>query len=216
MKITEETITELFSSKFIRIFDLLKEEGKHYYNATRRTADRLPALKSDEEFRSMTPDAVTVCLIVKTEDEPERLLMQREFRYPCGRFILCPPAGLIDPQDYGKSDAALNAAKREVFEETGIRVKDSDRAEIINPLLFSSPGMTDESNALACITVTLDDLSVLNNSGTEEMEMFDGFVLVDAEQAKQLIMNGCDENGLYYSTYTWTCLMWFVSGFWKH
>ncbi len=216
MKITNDTITELFSSKFIRVYDLLKEEGKHYYNASRRTRDKLPAVKTDDEFKSMTADAVTVCLIVKTKDKPARMLMQREFRYPCGRFILCPPAGLIDAGDHGKKDAELTAAKREIFEETGIRVKDTDYAALVNPLLFSSPGMTDESNALVCVTVSLDDLSVLNNTGTEELELFDGFVLVDEDQARNLILQGKDDRGLYYSTYTWACLMWFVSGFWKN
>ena len=40
---SKENIKPLFESKFIRVFDLQYAEGKHYYDATRRTADDLVA-----------------------------------------------------------------------------------------------------------------------------------------------------------------------------
>ncbi len=212
MKIKKENVASLLDTRFIKVFDLLAGEGKHYYDATRRPLDDLTAVKSEEEFKTMTADAVTIVLTVEKNGEEPKLLMQYEFRYPCGRFILCPPAGLIDPDDRGKEDAALIAAKREIQEETGLTVKDTDRAKVVNPLLFSSPGMTDESNALVSIHIKTDDLSVLNNQGTTGMELFNGFVLLTRDDALKLIKDGKDKDGLFYSTYTWACLMWFISG----
>ena len=62
-EISHENIKPLFESKFIRVFDLQYAEGKHYYDATRRTADDLVAAKSTEEFKKMQADAVT-CIVV--------------------------------------------------------------------------------------------------------------------------------------------------------
>ncbi len=40
--IKKENVRPLFDSKFIKVFDLQYEEDKHYFDATRRTMDRLP------------------------------------------------------------------------------------------------------------------------------------------------------------------------------
>lgn len=44
-------IKSLFESKFIKVFDLQYQEGRHYYNATRRDEEDLVAAKSTEEFK---------------------------------------------------------------------------------------------------------------------------------------------------------------------
>lgn len=48
---SKENIKPLFESKFIRVFDLQYAEGKHYYDATRRTADDLVAAKPRKNSR---------------------------------------------------------------------------------------------------------------------------------------------------------------------
>jgi ADP-ribose pyrophosphatase len=87
--------------------------------------------------------------------------------------------------------------------------------EVVNPLLFSSPGMTDESNALVLAVYDLPDLSQLNQDGAEGSELFDGFKLLTKEEAEALLRAGRDEDGTFYSVYTWTALTWFVSGLWE-
>ena len=213
--IKKENVKPLFDSKFIKVFDLQYEEGKHYYDATRRSLDRIAALKSSEEFRAMLPDAVTCVVILNIKDEEPKLLLSKEYRYPAGQFLLSPPAGLLDPEDAGTENPILTAAKRELKEETGLTITEKDSLFVINPLLFSSPGMTDESNALACAVVRLEDKSGLSQDGAVGSECFDGFELLSKEEAMEILKNGKDKDGIFYSVYTYCCLMYFVSDLWR-
>ena len=53
----------------------------------------------------MLPDAVSCVVIWNPSDDDEKsghepcLLMNREFRYPTGQYLLSVPAGLIEPED---------------------------------------------------------------------------------------------------------------------
>lgn len=213
--IHKENVKSLFESKFIKVFDLQYEEGKHYYDATRRTSDNLVATKSTEELCHMLPDAVTCVVILNVKDESPKLLLTKEYRYPVGQFLLSPPAGLIDVSDETEENPVLSAARREIKEETGLEIQTQDTLFLINPLLFSSPGMTDESNALACAILHLDDLSSLSQKGALGTECFDGFLLLSKEEAEQILKTGTDADGIFYSVYTWASLMYFVSDLWR-
>ena len=214
--ITKDKVETILDKKFIRVFDLQYEEGKHYFDATRRPLDNIVATKTEDEFKSMLPDAVSCVVIVELPDKEPQLLLSYEYRYPTGRFLLSVPAGLMDPEDQEKENPLIETAKREIYEETGI-VVDENRDEIfvINKLLFSSPGMTDESNGLVCVKLHLDNLDMLDQTGAVGQEFFDGFELVSEEKARELIRAGIDDKGHYYSVYTWAALMYFISGLWK-
>ena len=106
-KITKQNIKTLLETKFIKVF-----EGRHYYNATRRSADDLVAVKSTEEFQNMLPDAVSCITIWNPSNGEPKLLLNREFRYPAGQFLLSVPAGLIDPADKVEDEPLLVTAKR--------------------------------------------------------------------------------------------------------
>ncbi len=215
-KITKDCVESVVDKKFLRIFDLKYAEGKHYFDATRRELDRLVAPMDEAEFKAMTPDAVSCVVIVELPGKEPQLLFSYEYRYPTGRFLLSVPAGLMDPEDLEKENPLIETAKREIYEETGI-VVDENRDEIfvINKLLFSSPGMTDESNGLVCVKLHLDNLDMLDQTGAVGQEFFDGFELVSEEKARELIRAGIDDKGHYYSVYTWAALMYFISGLWK-
>ena len=161
MKITKECVKTLFETKFIKLFDLQYREGKHYFVATRNAEENLVATKSEEAFKTMLPDAVTCIVILKLPNEEPRLLMSYEYRYPAGRFLLSPPAGLLDPEDKLADEPLILTAKREIFEETGIEVKVSDQVFVVNHLLFSTPGMTDENNALVAAVISLENTDCL-------------------------------------------------------
>lgn len=214
-KITKEKVKAVMDEKFLRVFDLQYDEGRHYFDATRRGFDDIVAVKSDEEFKKMIPDAVS-CLVVFEDGDDSKLLLSYEYRYPTGRFLLGVPAGLVDPDDKDAKSPAESTAIREIREETGI-IFDENKDEIfvINPLLFSTPGMTDESNALVGVVLKGHDISQLTQEGAEGQECFDGFVLVDKAKAKELLKNGVDDRGHYYSVYTWAVLMYFVNDMWK-
>jgi ADP-ribose pyrophosphatase len=214
--ITKEQVETILDKKFIRVFDLQYKEGGHYFDATRRSIDDLAAIKTDEQFKKMLPDAASCVVIVKKDEEEDRLLLTYEYRYPAGRFLLGVPAGLMDKEDEDCENPILETAKREIHEETGIIVDESkDNLSVINPLVFSSPGMTDESNALVLVILNNPDLSVLTQKGAVELECFDGFVLVDKTKAKEILKNGVDDKGHFYSVYTWIALTYFAMDMWK-
>ncbi len=212
--ITKETTETLLETKFLKVFDLQYAPGKHYFDATRRSKEDLVALKSDEACKTMLTDAVTCIVIVQEAEREAKLLLTYEFRYPTGQFLLSPPAGLIDPQDKEKEQPLLETAAREIHEETGLTVSRTDTMHVVNPCLFSSPGMTDESNALVCAVLHPEDLSQLTQAGAIGSECFDGFVLLSKAEARKILRQGRDAHGMFYSVYTWAALLYFVSGLW--
>ncbi len=213
-EMTSDQVIMMLDTPFLRVTDLQYAEGRHYYNASRRPREDMAALKTDAEFRAMLPDAVTCAVVLRTPGEEPRLLLSMEYRYPVGRFLLSPPAGLMDPADRNEPQPLLATAKREIQEETGITAEPA-RMEVISPILFSSPGMTDESNALVLAVYDLPDLRQLNQAGAEGSECFDGFRLVNRREAEKILKAGRDEAGNGYSVYTWMCLSWFVTGMWE-
>ncbi len=81
-------------------------------------------------------DAVVVIALVERQGEP-CLLMIREFRPVLGAHKLSLPAGIIDP-----GEDAATAAARELWEETGLRLR---RVAHVSPPVASSAGLTDET-----------------------------------------------------------------------
>ena len=213
MEIDKHHIDTLYETRFLRCYDLQYAEGKHYYEASRREKKDLVASKADDEFRKMLPDAVTIAVVLHLPGDETRLLMSYEYRYPAGQFLLSPVAGLLDPEDRQSENPLVNAAVREIREETGLTVKESDRVRILNPCAFSTPGMTDESNAFLCAEITLDSLDDLNQDGAEGSELFDGFELLDRERAQRIYRTGRDDHGNFYSLAAWMVLGIFLSMF---
>ena len=213
--IKKENIKNLFESKFIRVYDLQYAPDKHYYNASRRKKDELAALKTKEQFCKMLPDAVSCIVILELPGEDARILFSYEYRYPTGQYLLSVPAGLVDPEDAADKHPVIRTAVREIKEETGLCVSDKDTVKLVNPLLFSTPGMTDESNALVCAVLHPENLSALSQKGAVGSERFDGFCMLSKEEARKVLHRGTDERGIFYSVYTWAALLYFVSDMWE-
>ena len=213
--IKKENIKTMFESKYVRVYDLQYAPGKHYYNASRREKETLVAAKSDGEFGRTLPDAVSCFVILKLPQKEPRILFSYEYRYPAGQYLLSVPAGLLDPEDGTGADALIKTAVREIKEETGLMVLEQDTVKVVNPFVFSTPGMTDESNALVCAVLHPEDLTALSQEGAVGSEQFDGFCLLNREEALAVLEKGTDDRGIFYSVYTWAALMYFVSGMWE-
>ena len=206
----KENVDTLCETKFLKLYDYRYLEGKHYYCSSRRKTEDLVAIKSDETFKTMLPDAVTIAVVLHLPNEKPKLLLSYEYRYPVGRFLLSPIAGLLDPEDSECDDPLRNGAVREIFEETGIKVSESDKITILNPCAFSTPGMTDESNAFLSADITIPDTSMINQTGAVGSELFNGFELVSVDEAKEIYKSGKDKYGNTFSLATWAVLGWFV------
>ena len=207
--ISNDIIVTEYETKYINVYDMQYAPGKHYYNATRRKRENLVVLKSEEEYRNMVADAVSCVVIAEIPGEEPRLLLSWEFRYPTNHYVLGVPAGLIDAADLKTEDPVVSAAIREISEETGMKVSAEDISPV-NPALFSTPGMTDESNAIVCVKIHPENLKELSRDGAEESECFEGFELLNRAEAKKLLTDGVDRYGHFYSTYTWIALAWFL------
>ena len=209
-EINEENIELLEDRKFLKLY-AYHYAGGDYVVASRHDREGLAVLHQDSDF----PDAVS-CIVIFTDEKGEgRLYLQKEFRYPLGRFVLSPPAGLIDPEDGKNADAVLTAAKREIFEETGLELTGNDRVFTVLPGAFSSAGMTDESNAFVCAVTAKADLSGMNQEGGVGGECFDGFRLYTEEEARALLKEGRDEERSICPAQTWLAVLYFISGLWK-
>jgi ADP-ribose pyrophosphatase len=55
----------------------------------------------------------------------------------------------------------------------------------------------------------------MTQDGALGQECFDGFVFVTKEKARKLLKDGVDDNGHFYSVYTWAAMMYFLSDMWK-
>ena len=126
--------------------------------------------------------------------------------------MMSPPAGLIDDEDKNNPNAVLETAARELAEETGYKMGPADSLKVVNPLVYSTPGFTDESNALVCAVLNVPSLDVFNNNGAVGAECFDGFVFLTRDEALKVIKNGRDPRGNRYPLYAWAALAYFVLG----
>jgi len=100
--------------------------------AVRNDQVRMPGDKSAERTVVAHPGAVAVLAL----DDAGRALMIRQYRHPVGRILWELPAGLLDHP----GESPVEAAKRELREETGYAARDWQ--SLVD--FYSSPGFTDE------------------------------------------------------------------------
>lgn len=206
----KDQVKKVYDSKFIKLYDIQYEEGAHYYCASRREPDRLPAVMPKEKYRTMLPDAVSCVVVLKIKGEEPKLLLNWEYRYPAGQYLLSVPAGIIDEKDWDNPRALEDTAIRELEEETGIIFTKEDEVKIINPCVFSTPGMSDEGNGLVYICICRDQMPEMSQKGAVGAEKFAGFKIINKKEAEAYLCAGRDEHGVYYPIYTWAALMFFM------
>ncbi|MDO4377841.1 MAG: NUDIX hydrolase [Erysipelotrichia bacterium] len=193
--INKSNLKTLYKTKYIKLYDLNYQDNAHYYIASRNDEDNLAIKKDADQLSAEKPNGVGCVLIVN-----DKLYLNYEYRLPLGQYTLSVPAGLIED-----NEDIFSAAKREIREETGLIVR---KMEMINPLMFSSPGFTDESNAMV---VAYSDDNHFTQNNCEETEYFNGYVLLSKEEAKQLLKLPCDKNKNFFSVYTIVAILYFLS-----
>ncbi len=214
-EIRKDSVVPLLDTKFIKVFDLEYEKDRHYYDATRRNAADIVATKTNQELKEAFPDAVSCVVVLVDESGEERLCVMQEYRYPIGRFVLSVPSGLIDDKDKEQENPLYSAAVREVAEETGLAFDEViDEIKTVNPMLFCSPGMTDESTAVVKIVMHRKKIPKISKDGAVGTELFKNGAWITKDEAITYLKKGSDKTGIFYSAITWIALNTFISGLW--
>jgi ADP-ribose pyrophosphatase len=135
-------------------------------------------------------DAVLIVPVLHAPDRPPRLVVIKEFRVPVGDYVYSFPAGLLDP-----GEDIEQTIHREVLEETGLEVV---RIKRVSPPLYSTPGMSDETAAMAFIDVRATPGAVQKLEGSEDIEV----LLLDFAEVCRL----CDATDVRFDAKAWAAL----------
>ena len=170
-KLTDERWLNLFARTFTR---------------AGRTFRWLFASRKAEPGGPARPDAVLIVPILVDGGVPggeaagaePRLVATREWRVPIWDYEWGVPAGLIDGDE-----SVVEAARRELFEETGYELLDVLK---VSPPNYSSTGMTDELVVIVFCTCRTPSDHRQHLDGAEQIEvrlltMADVDRLVDAQ-----------------------------------
>lgn len=168
-------IHKLSDNKFLNLFrlDALTDSGRpfDYFFVSRRKAENIKLLTGDS-----AAEGVVIYPILK--DDPEKIVMICQYRYPLGDYLYELPAGLIDA-----GETPDIAAVREMKEETGLSFEVyAGGDEAYRRAFFMGAGFTDEScNAVygyASGTVSRDALE-----DTETIQV----LIVDKAEAQRIL-----------------------------
>lgn len=168
-------IHKLSDNKFLNLFklDALTDSGRpfDYFFVSRRKAENIKLLTGDS-----AAEGVVIYPILR--EDPEKIVMIRQYRYPLGDYLYELPAGLIDA-----GETPEIAAVREMKEETGLAFEVyADGNMAYRRPFFMGAGFTDEScNAVfgfASGTISRDD-----QEDTESIQV----ILVDREEAGRIL-----------------------------
>jgi len=115
---------------------------------------------------SRTTKNGAVVIIAKTS-KSGKIILIRQFRIPINNYIIEFPAGLVD-----EKESSEMAAIRELKEETGYIGKVTK----ILPPIHSSPGMTNESIAVAFVEIDeelpANKVPCVEHEATEDIQVF--------------------------------------------
>jgi ADP-ribose pyrophosphatase len=160
-------------NRFLNMYDLNSRtrEGQSF---TYQCASRA---KCVDELSAISGEvcASAVAVVATYQD---KLVVLRQYRYPVGDYIYELPAGLIENRE-----GSVSAAKREMFEETGLTFEPINASWCGKPWL-SSPGMTDEAVTIVAGVCT-GTPTVTNQESTEDIQV----LFVDRDEAIRILNN---------------------------
>lgn len=168
-------IRKLTDNRFLNLYeiDALDNRGLpfHYYFASRNQEDKLP-FKTGETAQN----GIVIYALLK--EEPSKIVMIRQYRYPLDDYVYELPAGLIDA-----GETAKEAAVREMREETGLLFEPCTGVDpAYERPYFLGAGMTDETST----SVFGYASGTVNREFMESTESIEVYV-ADKEEAKRIL-----------------------------
>ncbi len=170
-----KNIIKQTDNKFLNMYEFAAERRNGdvapYYVASRAShVSELKAITHESK-----PDGVIIYAIYG--EQKDKVVLIRQFRYPVNDYVYEFPAGLVED-----NEDMFEAAKREVFEETGLAFEPKNVSAVYNKPYFTTVGMTDE----ACGTVFGYCSGIPTNSHQEESEDIQ-VILADREECKRIL-----------------------------
>ncbi len=168
-------VTRQTENRFLNLYEFQAERrnGKvaPYFVASRAVEQEgLKALSKE-----ISPDGVIIYGVYG--EQKDKLVLVKQFRYPINDYVYEFPAGLVEP-----GEDMLEAAIREMYEETGLTFVPGKADKAYSKPFFTSTGMTDE----CCGTVYGYCSGIPSNSHQEESEDIE-VILADKEECKRIL-----------------------------
>lgn len=131
-------VDKLTDNRFVNMFDMTarNREGGifHYYFASRAEGDQMKWVTRENH-----PEGIMVYAVLK--EDPSKIVLVKQYRYPINDFIYEMPAGLIDA-----GERAEVTAVREFHEETGMELELYEGGQpFFRRPFYTTIGLTDES-----------------------------------------------------------------------
>lgn len=142
-----------------------------YYFASRNSEEQLKVKTHSQRAEGMAIYAIS-------KEEPGKLVLIRQFRYPLNDYIYELPAGLIE-----SDESAEEAAVREMKEETGLELLVYEGgADYLKRPLYLAQGMTDESGKMVFgyVKGTVSDKA---QEDSEDIQV----LFVDKKEARRIL-----------------------------
>lgn len=168
-------VRRLTDNRFLNLYemDALTNKGApfHYYFASRNSQEELPLLTGK-------PVANGIVIYPIWREEPDKLVMIRQYRYPLDAWLYELPAGLID-----QGETAEEAAAREMKEETGLDFAAYEDGEsAFRRPFYLGAGLTDETST-SIFGFAGGEISDRLREDTESIEV----LLVDKKEALRIL-----------------------------
>ena len=116
--------------------------------------------KNITSLEELAADKCDAVVLIITSTDGNKILLNKEYRMAVGGFAINFPAGLIDPGENPEQ-----AAKRELWEETGLNLVSIDE---VLPVSFSGVGITNEKSC--CVIGKAEGEFAPSTSDEEEIE----------------------------------------------
>ncbi len=170
------SIHKLSDNNFLNLFklDALTDAGRafEYYFVSRRKEEKNLKLNT----KDINAEGVVIYPILK--EDPQKIVMIRQYRYPLDDYLYELPAGLIDA-----GETPAQSAIREMKEETGLDLTVFEQGEeAYRRPFFMGAGFTDES----CNAVFGYASGQINKDAMEDTETIQ-VLIVDKKEAQRIL-----------------------------
>ena len=168
-------IQKLSDNPFLNLFhiDAMTRNGKKfdYYFASRNNEESLEAVTGINKTNG-------IAIYTVRKENPNQLVMIKQFRYPINDYMYEIPAGLID-----EGENASQSAIREMKEETGLDMEVyTGGADYFRRPMYLAQGLTDESTIMVYGTVEGSP----NRDNLEDSEDIE-VIFVDKTEARRIL-----------------------------